>query len=229
VPDFIFVVDRNLFLIEAFCNGSDLIAQLRPTDYHQNNQSLFKLARLMKSYENAIGRPATQLELQFLFDRWSLVARRFWRHELTRDDYYAEFLQAYGYARIGVDENPLELALNRARSAPLPELAGFTDERIRLLGAICRELQILTKEHPFFIPTRKIGEILDVHWTIAARWLRALETLGIIRLSPGEVRRRGGNHCPRYHCDLSRSTQGLTIAKPSAICDGSLVIPEKAA
>jgi hypothetical protein len=115
------------------------------------------------------------------------------------------------------------------KSAPLPELPGFTDDRIKLLAAICRELQILTKEHPFFIPTRKIGEILDVHWTLAARWLRALETLGIIRLAPDEVRRRGGNHCPRYHCDLSRSTQGLTTTKPLAICDGSLVIPEKAA
>jgi hypothetical protein len=145
--------------IEAFFNGNDLIAQVAPTDYHQNNQSLFGLARAAKSYENEIARPATQLELQFVFGRWCLLARRFWRREGTRDDYYAEFLVAYGYARIGLDENPLELALNRAKSAPLPELPGFTDDRVKLLAAICRELQVLTKEHPFFIPTRKIGEI----------------------------------------------------------------------
>jgi hypothetical protein len=50
--------------IQAFLGGNDLIAQLSPTDYHQNNPSLFKLARLVRSYENAIGRRATHLELQ---------------------------------------------------------------------------------------------------------------------------------------------------------------------
>jgi hypothetical protein len=181
-------------------SGFDLIAQVAPTDYHQNNLSLFKLARLMKSYENAIGRTATQLELQFLFDRWSLVARRFWRRELTRDDYYAEFLEAYSYARIGLDENPIELAVCRAKRAPLPEVRGFTAERIRLLVAICREIQQITDANPFFLPTRKLGEILGAHWTEVGRWLRILEKpLQVIHLAPGEVRRRGGNRSPRYH------------------------------
>jgi hypothetical protein len=79
----------------------DLIAQVAPTDYHQNNTSLFKLGRLVRSYENAIGRPASDAELESVFDRWCLIARRFWRH--PRDDYYAEFLEAYGYARIGLE------------------------------------------------------------------------------------------------------------------------------
>jgi Bifunctional DNA primase/polymerase, N-terminal len=183
--------------IQAFLGGNDLIAQLAPTDYHQNNPSLFKLARLVRSYENAIGRKATHLELRFFFDRWCFVSRRFLRH--PRDHYYAEFLQACHYARIGLDQNPIELAVHRARSAPLPELPGFTDERIRLLAAICREMQVLTADNPFFLPTRKIGEILGVHYTQAALWLRALEFLGIIRLAPGETRKRGGNRCPRYH------------------------------
>jgi hypothetical protein len=50
----------------------------------------------------------------------------------------------------------------------LPELPGFTDERIRLLAAICREMQVLTADNPFFLPTRKLGEILRVHYTQAA-------------------------------------------------------------
>jgi len=155
--------------IQAFVGGNDLIAQVAPTDYQQNNPSLFKLARLVKSYENVVGRPATEAELEFVFDRWSLIARPFWRRELTRDDYYAEFLEAYGYARIGLDENPIELAVSRAKATPLPQVQGFTDERIRLLGAICREMQQITGANPFFLPTRKsarflacIGHTLDV-------------------------------------------------------------------
>ena len=146
---------------------------------------------------SVVRRPS--IERLFVFDRWCLVARRFWRPELTRDDYYAEFLEACSYARIGLDENPIELAVSRAKAAPLPQVRGFTDERIRLLVAICREMQQITGANPFFLPTRKLGEILGVHYTQVARWLRALEVLRIIHLAPGEVRRRGGNRSPRYH------------------------------
>lgn len=188
--------------------GVDVIAQVAPTDYHQNNTSLFKLARLVKSYENAIGSPATELERLFVFDRWCLVARRFWRPELTRDDYYAEFLEACSYARMGLDENPIEVAVTRAKAAPLAQVQGFTDERIRLLVAICREMQQIANS--FFLPTRKLAEILGGHWTHVARWLRALEALGIIHLAPGEVRRRGGSRSPRYHYGPpTRNTVGL--------------------
>jgi hypothetical protein len=195
--------------------GVDVIAQVAPTDYHQNNTSLFKLARLVKSYENAMGRPATELERQFVFDRWCLVARRFWRPELTRDDYYAEFLEACSYARMGLDENPIEVAVSRAKAAPLPQVQGFIDERIRLLVAICREIQQTASS--FFLPTRKLGEILGAHWTQVARWLRALEVLRIIHLAPGEVRRRGGNRSPRYHYGaLTRNRVGLLPAVKAA-------------
>jgi hypothetical protein len=183
---------------------TDLISQIAPTDYHQNNDSLFKLARLVKSYENAIGREAIERELEFVFDRWCLLARKYWRPERTRDDYYAEFLEAYSYARIGLDENPIELAVSRAKAAPLPDVEGFTDERIRLLVAMCREMQILVGASPFFLPTWKLGEILGVHWTQVARWLRVFERkLKVIHLASGEVRKRGGNRSPRYYCDIS--------------------------
>jgi hypothetical protein len=206
--------------IQTFLGGNDLIAQVAPTDYRQNNASLFKLARVVRSYEKAVGRPATQSELEFVFDRWCLVARPYWRH--SRDDYYAEFLEAYSYARIGLEENPIELALSRAKSAPLPQLQGFTDERIRLLAAICREMQVLTGNNPFFLPTRKLGEILGAHWTLAARLLRALEVLEVIHLAPGEVRERGGKHSPRYY-------YGADAQKTDAVVVTPVLLPSESA
>ena len=177
--------------------STDLISQIVPTDYCQNNASLFKLARSVKGYENAIGRAATPQELEFVFDRWYPVAENFGTYGLTRDDYYAEFLELYGYARTGL--NPVEVAVGRAKATPLPQVQGFTDEPIRLLAAICREIQNITGTNPFFLPTRKLGRLLRVDHTRVAHWLRALEVLKIIHLAPGEVRRRGGNRCPRYH------------------------------
>ena len=104
-------------------------------------------------------------------------------------NYYAQFLEAYRYARIGLDQNPIEVAVSRAKAAPLPQVRGFTDERIRLLVAICREMQQITGANPFFLPTRKAAEILGAHCTQAARWLRILEKpLQVIHLAPGEVR-----------------------------------------
>jgi len=105
--------------------GNGLIASIAPRDFHQNNGSLFNLGRLVKSYENAVARLATKQERELVFDRWAEVSRQFWRPQLTRDDYYAEFLMAYSYVRIGLDENPLELAViapNLPRYPPCPAL-----------------------------------------------------------------------------------------------------------
>jgi hypothetical protein len=152
---------------------------------------------LVRDYEAAKGQVATKEELEFVFDRWCLVARRFWRH--TRDDYWAEFLEACYYARIGLEQDPVESALTRARKMPMPQVAGYTDERVRLLAAICREMRRLVSDNTFFLPTHKLGQLLGAHWSSVARWLVSLQILGVIRLAPGEVRRRGGNRCPRYH------------------------------
>jgi hypothetical protein len=182
--------------MESFASD-DLVAKVAPTDFRQNNGSLFKLARLVRDYEAAKGQVATKQELQFVFDRWCVVARRFWRH--TRDDYWAEFLEAYYYARIGLDQDPLKRALTQVRTMPLPEVTGFSDERVRLLAAICREMQGLVGNSSFFLPTRKLGELLGAPYSTIARWLVNLDVLGVIRLAPGEVRKHGGKRCPRYH------------------------------
>jgi Bifunctional DNA primase/polymerase, N-terminal len=152
-------------LIAAFITG-DLISQIAPNDFRQNNGSLFKLARLVKTYESEIGRLATQEELQSVFDRWCLLSGRFWRH--TRDHYWAEFLEASHYARIGLEQDPLEVAFNHARKTPLPEVIGFGDERVRLVAAISREMQRRMGPNPFFLPTRKLGGLLGASWSSVA-------------------------------------------------------------
>jgi hypothetical protein len=199
--------------IQPYLANNDLVVRLVPTACHQNNNSLFKLARLVRTYESVAGRPATKGELQFVFERWAERARQFWRPELTRDDYYAEFLTAYSYAEMGLHENPLDLAVSCAKTGPLPKVPSFTDKRIRLLVAICRELQKLTCANPFYLPTRKLGEVLGAHWTQVARWLRALEVLDIIHLAPGEIRRRGGTRSPRYHYGPAIAASGALSAK----------------
>ena len=123
--------------IEEFCTVH-AVTDIAPNDFHQNNASLFKLARLVISYEGLTGRLATTQELEFVFDQLAQLSQPFWRH--TRDHYWAEFLEAYSYARIGLDEDPIKLAITRAKAGPLPQVQGFTEEPSRLLAAICREI-----------------------------------------------------------------------------------------
>jgi hypothetical protein len=149
-----------------------------------------------------------------VFDQWCNHSRPFWRH--TRDDYWAEFLQAYHYARLGLDQDPVNVALAQARIKPLPEVEGFKDERVRLLAAICRELHEIMRGCPFFLPTRKLGDLLGAHCTQVGTWLRAFEALEIIHLAPGEVRRRGGNRSPRYlYGPQSQPSDALLVNKPA--------------
>src|SRR5258707_12859675 len=94
--------DSSICVLDSFKQletyiPTDRILTIAPTDDHQNNASLFKLGRLVKGYEHAIGRAATPEELEHVFHRWSVIARPFWRPERTRDDYYAEFLECYSY------------------------------------------------------------------------------------------------------------------------------------
>jgi hypothetical protein len=186
---------------------TDVISEIAPTDFHQNNTSLLKLARLVKSYEETIGRPATHRELEFVFDRWCSLSHIFWRSGLTRDDYYAEFLEVYSYAHKGLT---IELAVSRAKAAPLPNVEGFKDEKIRLLAAICREMQEITDAEPFFLPARLLGKILGVHYSSVARWLRVLRVLQLIYPADSP----SGNRCPRYYYRKPVQEPGVGAVTP---------------
>ena len=201
--------------LNSFLRDNDLINKTVPTGTHQNNTSLFKLARLVKSYDRTTGRPASPDELKFVFDRWFGLARAFLRR--TRDEYWAEFLEAYYYARIGLDQDPIQVALTSARTKPLPDLTGFSDERVRLLAAICHETQLLVGDSPFFLPTRKLAELLGAHWSSVARRLVAVEALGLIHLAPDEHRKAGGHRSPRYHYG-PRQTCRLPVANTVVLC-----------
>jgi hypothetical protein len=182
----------------SFVAFQNLINQFSPKSAKGINRSLFNLARIMFTYQKRVGRNVTHEELGMAFDQWAINSRAFWDPRFNRDHYYAQFIGACGNVRFGIDESPLEPAVVQARSVPLPEIPGFTDERFRLLAAICRELAGPDKSKRFFLPTRKLGKLLGVNWSTIARWLIALEGLKVIQLAPGEVRKKGGIRSPKY-------------------------------
>ena len=71
----------------------------------------------------------------------------------------------------------------RATEAPLPEIAKKYDiQGLRLLVALCRELQQAAGQDPFFLACRTAGKLLGVSHIQANRWLFLLAYDGIIEL-----------------------------------------------
>jgi hypothetical protein len=65
---------------------------------------------------------------------------------------------------------------------------------MQLFVSFLRELQILNGERPIYVSTRAIAERFGISNVTAAKWMKALIPLGILRLAePGTT-----THCPRY-------------------------------
>jgi hypothetical protein len=172
----------------------EIISGIAPKDVHQNHNSLFNLARLCRSAENAVGRPITPKESEMVFDFWCECSRPFWRPESCRDDYWMEFLRLLSYAKLGLDEDPLQLAYARARTRLLPEVPMVSDERIRLLAGMLPELSSIVGGGEFYLPTRKLGQLLGASHVSVNSWIGGLRVLGFIkRTTPGNAHKS-----PRY-------------------------------
>ena len=81
-------------------------------------------------------------------------------------------------------------------SAPLPEgivALGYSEKAHRLIR-ICHALQAHHGAEPFYIPARIAGELIDMHYTEAAKVLKALCLDGVLLL----VKKGAGMQASRY-------------------------------
>ena len=76
----------------------------------------------------------------------------------------------------------------RAVEREPPEAAGrYERPEVRLLVALCRELQRATGDGSFYLATRTAGRLLGVDNMTAWRWLSGLTMDGVLRLTePGQ-------------------------------------------
>ena len=167
-----------------------------PKAAHQNNPLLFQLARRLRDIEKKIARPLSHAELKKVFELWAEGAQPFWRAGQSWDEYWFEFLDARDRACFGLEESPLPMAWEAAQRAEPPREAveAVQDPRLRLLISFCRQLQILSGERPFFIPTRWLGERFGVSHSKAALWLRGLRHSRILNVVAAGTETRS----PRY-------------------------------
>ena len=181
----------------SLCLTIDQAVELAlPDGIHQNNERLFTLARAVKSLESQSGK-FTPAQLLGVFDRWFNRAGEFLRPGQSRDAYMIQFLNAYASAKVPLGGGTIEQAWKLAQENPLsPEsLPDFTDGDIRRVVALCRELQALAGQEPFYLSARTVQRLLkqDGHAT-AARWLKSLCVLEVLT----ETEKGSGIKASRY-------------------------------
>ena len=179
----------------------DAIQLALPDKVHQNNDRLFTLARAVKTLEMQSGK-FTPAQLRDVFSRWYKLATEFLRPEQTRDEYMTQFLNAYASAKIPLGEGVITQAWKQAHENPLPPEAieNFEDQNLRLVVALCRELQIMAGKDPFYLSSRTVQRLTkqESHAT-AARWLRSLCVLKIL----DETEKGRGVKASRYRFNFA--------------------------
>jgi hypothetical protein len=191
-------------LSEPVCRTIDEAVQLAlPDKAHQNNDRLFVLARAVKTLENQSGK-FTPAQLRDVFSRWYKLAAEFLRPEQSRDDYMTQFLNAYASAKIPLGEGAITQAWKQAKENPLPPEAveNFDDQNLRLVVALCRELQIMAGEEPFYLSARTVQRLTkqESHAT-AARWLRSFCVMQILT----ETEKGRGKRASRYRFNFRKN------------------------
>jgi hypothetical protein len=76
----------------------------------------------------------------------------------------------------------------------------FEDQNMRLVIALCRELQIIAGREPFFLSARTVQQLLKQEGhTTAARWLRSFCVLQILT----ETEKGSGATASRYRFNFA--------------------------
>ena len=155
-----------------------------PEQPHENHKCLFNLARAIKGLEIEQNRKWTDQQMKPLFLRWHDAAKPFLRQAQSQDEYWFEFLEAYDNVDHPLGVDVVSNAWDSAHGKEPPAVAlQFESREVRLLVSLCRELQVICGDKPFFLASRTVQRLFEQesHAT-AARWLRGLCRTGILKV-----------------------------------------------
>lgn len=170
------VTDAIIVGVCCVVSVEDAVNLALASKVHQNNDRLFTLARAVKSLELKSGK-LTPTQLRDVFARWHQRSAEFLRPEQSRDAYLIEFMNAYASAKIPIGQGVIEQAWKAVQERPLPAIAiaTFEDHGMRLVIALCEELQRIAGVEPFYLSARTVQRLLKQQSHVAAaRLLRSL-------------------------------------------------------
>jgi hypothetical protein len=128
---------------------------------------LFALARALK----AVMPDARPEELRPVVAEWHRRAQPVVSAGFT--DVWSEFLVGWDRVRVPAGQGVVEAAFRRAQATAPPARAVelYPEDHVRLLVSLCRELQRVAGDGPFYLDCRTAGRLVGVHHTTAWRLL----------------------------------------------------------
>ena len=180
----------------------DALRVSTPTTAHQNYRLALVLARAVKALEKQAGKSFTPEQHRNIHNQWLTRAAQFLRPGQTKEDYFMEYLNAYKLAKFPLGSVVLAQALEAAKKKPIPPAAlAWTDNpEVRLLAAICRELQIIQGKEPFYLSGRMVQKIFNhENHATGAKWLRSFCVMQVLT----EIKKGSGLKASRYRFNFS--------------------------
>ena len=180
----------------------DAVRVAAPTAPHQNYKLALILGRAVKALEAQAGKLFTPQQHIDLHKQWIERADQFLRPEHSKEYYFMEYLNAYKLAKYPLGSFVLAHALEAAKKKPIsPDVLTWAKTPdVRLLAAICRELQNFHGDNPFFLSGRMVQKIFkhETHAT-GAKWLRSLCVMQVLE----EIKKGIGMKASRYRFKLT--------------------------
>ncbi len=154
------------------------ISATLPTGPGQRNRCVFDYARRLRGITGLSD--AGPASLKPLVRQWHGAALPVVRTKAFEET-WADFVIAWDRITTAHDPDLLHNALAEAKKDPVPDVDYECPEARDLVG-LCRQLQRRQGDGPFFLSSRKAGEVLGIDFRTANRWLIMLAADGWIEL-----------------------------------------------
>jgi len=161
---------------------SDAILKTLPRRPGERNRRLLLFSRALKSIPALAD--LDSMELQPYVSEWFRQGRQFMSGEHDEADNFKQFCYAWNLTKYPLSDGLFAIALKRLETTPLPEIAKqFRCPKTKRLIHLCRELQHVSGNIPFFLSCRKAGEVIGLGFVAAARRLRELVNEVILEIA----------------------------------------------
>lgn len=154
-----------------------IIATLPPGP-GQRHRQVFEFARALKALPSY--RDADVKSLDWAIRAWHEQAKPFIETQ-SFEETLIDFRKGWDKVRFPRGEKSMAVIVERAFSAEVPEVATkYESPSVRLLVALCRELQRAAGDGPFYLSCHTAGRLLGSDHKSANRWLFLLTDDGIL-------------------------------------------------
>jgi hypothetical protein len=152
-----------------------------PTGERQRNSLTWALARALKAVPGLAD--ASVRDLLPIVRTWHKAALPVIGTE-PFDATLADFTRSWKRAKFPAGVDPMAVIVERAKSAPLPEVAEqFDSAECRLLVVLCRELQRSAGDAPFYLSCYTAGRLLNIPHKRAWQYLGLLVEMDVLTVT----------------------------------------------